>query len=144
MDLWCETVVVAPDGGMCSATTPCVNQSRASQWRTGASGCLTASVYIVHCGALTCDLHFQKKYMFMVIGELATQLFMSDDVSRARRPFTTGCVKLQLASLRRDAWRHNEGKHATLLRLVEILICCPVETSLVLHSRDVPGPDNKH
>ena len=46
---------------------------------------------------------------------------MPDDVRRALRPFTTGCVKLQLPSLRRDAWHHNGGKLVTSPDLVVIL-----------------------
>ena len=49
MDFLRETVVVAPDGGMCKATSPGVKQSRASQWRARASRRLDASVDVVHC-----------------------------------------------------------------------------------------------
>ena len=49
VDFWRETVVVAPHGGMCEATTPGVKQSRASQWRAHASRRLGASVDMVHC-----------------------------------------------------------------------------------------------
>ena len=42
------TVVVVPDGGMCKATTPCVKQSHASQWRGCASHHFGASVDMVH------------------------------------------------------------------------------------------------
>ena len=44
VDFWRETVVVAPDSGMCEATTPGVKQSRAY-----ASHRLGASVDMVHC-----------------------------------------------------------------------------------------------
>ena len=46
---------------------------------------------------------------------------MPDDVPHALGPFTTGCIKLQFPSLRRDAWHNNAGKLAIALNLVEIL-----------------------
>ena len=49
VDFWRETVVVAPDDGMCKATTPGVKQSRASQWRARANLHLGASVDMLHC-----------------------------------------------------------------------------------------------
>ena len=49
MDFWRETVVVAPEGGMCKATTPGVKQSHVSQWRGRASRRLGASVDMIHC-----------------------------------------------------------------------------------------------
>ena len=49
VDFWRETLVVAPDSGMCEATTPGVKQSGASQWRAHASRRLGASVDMVHC-----------------------------------------------------------------------------------------------
>ena len=49
MDLWRETVVVAPNGGMCEATTPGAKQLRASQWKARASSGLGAGVDMVHC-----------------------------------------------------------------------------------------------
>ena len=52
--------------------------------------------------------HFDSdKSLFL--HQLATQFYVPDDVPRALRSFTTGCVKLQPPSLRRDAWRHNGG-----------------------------------
>ena len=72
MDFGRETVVVAPDGGMCKAITPGVKQSRVSQWRARASRSLGASTDMAYCDyALTCDLDFQKiiSKMFMVIGD---------------------------------------------------------------------------
>ena len=100
---WHETVVVIPDGGMCKATTPCVMQSYASQWRARASRRPGTRVGMFHCDyALTWDLYLGKtiSYMFMVIDySLATQFYVPDDVPRALWPFTTGCVKPQLPSL---------------------------------------------
>ena len=49
MDFCCETVMVAPDGGMCKATTPGVKQSRASQWRVRASCHFGVSADMVNC-----------------------------------------------------------------------------------------------
>ena len=46
----------------------------------------------------------------LFLHKLATQSYVPDDVTRALRPFTTGCVKLQLPLLRRDTCRHNRGK----------------------------------
>ena len=54
------------------------------------------------------------------MNELATQFYVPDDVPRAHRPFGTGCVKLQLPFLTRDAGPQ-VGKETTLLYLVDIL-----------------------
>ena len=72
VDFWRETIVVAPDGGMCKATTPGVKQSCASQWRAHASRRLGASVDMFHCDYVwICDLYLQNtiSYMFLVIDE---------------------------------------------------------------------------
>ena len=72
VDFWRETVVVVPDGEMCTATTPGVKQSRASQWRVRASRRLGASVDMIHHDyALTCNLHITKTLsdMFLVIDD---------------------------------------------------------------------------
>ena len=53
--------------------------------------------------------HFESDKS-LYLHKLAAQFYVPDDVPRAPRPFATGCVKLQLPSLRRDAWRHNGGK----------------------------------
>ena len=39
------------------------------------------------------------------------QFYVPDDVPCALWPFAAGCVKLQLPSLRRNAWHHNGGKY---------------------------------
>ena len=51
MTVWIfgETVVIAPDGGMCKTTIPGVKQSRASQWRARASRRLGANADMVYC-----------------------------------------------------------------------------------------------
>ena len=49
--------------------------------------------------------YFDSEKSFFVY-QMATQCYVSD-VPRALQPFTTGCVKLHLPSLRRDASRHN-------------------------------------
>ena len=59
---------------------------------------------------------------------LVTLFYESDDVPRALRPFATGCVKLQLSSIGRGAWRHNGDNQATSLDLVVILNVFVVNT----------------
>ena len=53
--------------------------------------------------------------IWLILHSLTAQFYLLDDVSRSLGSFTTGCVKLQLPSLRRNAWCHNGGKYAISL-----------------------------
>ena len=65
VDFWREILVVAPDDGMCKATTPGIKQWRALQWRTRASLRLGASVELFHYDYVEiCDLSLQKQISF--------------------------------------------------------------------------------
>ena len=69
--MWSETIVISPDSQMCKVTTPGVNQSHASQWRTRASHRLDASIDVVCCDDVwTCGLYFQKTTCMFMIGNL--------------------------------------------------------------------------
>ena len=71
MGFWRKTVVVAPDDGMCKATTPAVKQSRASQWRARASHRLGSSADMVNgfYAFLNLRLRLPKKNLKNVYGD---------------------------------------------------------------------------
>ena len=112
---------------MCKATTPSIKQSCASQWRACASRCLGPSFDISLRLCLNLWLILPENNLIYVYGDwwfqlnhfdsneslflhqLATHFYVPDDVPPTLQPFTTGCVKLQLPSLRRDAWSKLEA-----------------------------------
>ena len=65
MDLWRETVVIAPNGGMCETTTPAVKLSRAS-----AAVLAPVSIWFIVI-MLTPAIYTSKtlSYMFVVIDD---------------------------------------------------------------------------
>ena len=71
MDFRRKTLVVAPDGEMCEATTPSVKQSRASQWRARASRRLGASVDMV-------PVFYLKFFEHPSFGQVAYEIYPSE------------------------------------------------------------------
>ena len=128
MTVWRQNCGGCPAYRMCKATT----QASSSRARHNADRVPAATFRQYRYGSTWLCLNSQlilpttNPCMFMVIGDSITMVLIATShsstinwpfrftwlvtVPRDLRPFTTGCVKLQIPSLRRDLWRHNGGQ----------------------------------